>query len=238
MTDKIALITGANRGLGLETARQLGQQGFTVILGCRTKEKGAIATNTLRDEGLEAMPLVLDVASADSIEAAARWLSLPRESLTNEVDCLDVLVNNAAIHYDSWQQAIAVDFNIVEEAWTTNLLGPWRVITAFLPLLRKSAAPRIVNVSSEGGSLTSMGAGIPAYSVTKAGLNALTRTMAAELKSEGFLVNAVCPGWTATDMGGGGRPVPEGAKSIVWAALLEKNGPTGGFFRDGKALPW
>ena len=231
MADKLALITGANRGLGLETARQLGQQGFTVVLGCRTEEKGAIAADTLRNEGLEAIPLELDVSSADSIEAAA-------QSLANKVDSLDVLVNNAAVHYDSWQQAIAVDFNIVEEAWTTNLLGPWRVTTAFLPLLRKSSAPRIVNVSSEGGSLASMGAGIPAYSVTKAGLNALTRTMAAELEGEGFLVNAVCPGWTATDMGGGGRPVPEGAKSIVWAALLEQDGPTGGFFRDGKPLPW
>ena len=231
MADKLALITGANRGLGLETARQLGQQGFTVVLGCRTEEKGAIAADTLRNEGLEAIPLELDVSSADSIEAAA-------QSLANKVDSLDVLVNNAAVHYDSWQQAITVDFNIVEEAWTTNLLGPWRVTTAFLSLLRKSSAPRIVNVSSEGGSLASMGAGTPAYSVTKAGLNALTRTMAAELEGEGFLVNAVCPGWTATDMGGGGRPVPEGAKSIVWAALLEQDGPTGGFFRDGKPLPW
>jgi NAD(P)-dependent dehydrogenase (short-subunit alcohol dehydrogenase family) len=228
---KVALVTGANRGLGLEVARQSAQQGFVVILGCRTLEKATAAAEQLRSEGLTAHGLAMDVASADSIAAAA-------QTLITQWDHLDVLVNNAAIHYDSWQQAMAPDFTIVEEAWQTNLLGPWQVTTALLPLLKQSSSPRIVNVSSEGGSLASMGAGTPAYSVTKAGLNALTRTMAAELKGEGFLVNAVCPGWTATDMGGGGRPIPEGAKSIVWAALLPDDGPTGGFFRDGQPLPW
>ncbi len=113
----------------------------------------------------------------------------------------------------------------------TNLLGPWRVCQAFLPLLRKSRAARIVNVSSESGSLARMGAGPPAYQVTKAALNALTRTLAGELGDAGILVNAVCPGWVATDMGGaGGRPVAEGAAGIIWAAALSDNGPTGGFF--------
>jgi NAD(P)-dependent dehydrogenase (short-subunit alcohol dehydrogenase family) len=121
----------------------------------------------------------------------------------------------------------------------TNLLGCWRTVLAFLPLLRRSPHPRIVNVSSEGGSLARMSAGTPTYSVSKAALNALTCVLAAELQSEGILVNAVCPGWTATDMGGrGGRPVADGAASIVWAVTLPDDGPTGGFFRDGRSLPW
>src|SRR5881392_4024902 len=127
----------------------------------------------------------------------------------------------------------------VMETITTNLLGPWRVCQAFLPLLRKSTAARIVNVSSESGSLEHMGAGPPAYQVTKAALNALTRTLAGELRHAHILVNSVCPGWVATDMGGaGGRPVADGAAGIVWAATLPDDGPTGGFFRDGKPLDW
>ena len=128
----------------------------------------------------------------------------------------------------------------VMETIATNLLGPWRLCQAFLPLLRKSQAGRIVNVSSESGSLAEMGAGPPAYQVTKAALNALTRTLAGELRGEHILVNAVCPGWVATDMGGSGAPrsVSEGAAGIVWAATLPDDGPTGGFFRDGKPLPW
>jgi NAD(P)-dependent dehydrogenase (short-subunit alcohol dehydrogenase family) len=121
----------------------------------------------------------------------------------------------------------------------TNLLGPWRVCQAFLPLLRKSRAARIVNVSSESGSLAHMGAGPPAYQITKAALNALARTLAGELRHAHILVNAVCPGWVATDMGGtGGRPIIEGAAGIVWAATLSNDGPAGGFFRDGKPVPW
>jgi NAD(P)-dependent dehydrogenase (short-subunit alcohol dehydrogenase family) len=121
----------------------------------------------------------------------------------------------------------------------TNLFGAWRTTLTLLPLLRRATHPRIVNVSSEGGSLASMGAGTPAYQVTKAALNALTRTLAAELRSDGVLVNAICPGWTATDMGGGGgRSVNQGAASVVWGVLLPDDGPTGGFFRDGRPLPW
>ena len=125
------------------------------------------------------------------------------------------------------------------QALDTNLLGAWRAVHAVLPLLRRSAHARIVNVSSESGSLASMGAGTPAYHVSKAALNALTRTLAAELGTDGILVNAVCPGWVATDMGGpGGRPVRDGAASVRWAATLPDDGPTGGFFRDGRPVPW
>ena len=127
----------------------------------------------------------------------------------------------------------------MREALETNLLGPWQVTQALLALLRRSEHGRIVNVSSEGGSLTNMGAGIPAYRSSKAALNALTRMLAAELRSDRILVNSVCPGWVATDMGGpGGRPVRDGAASIIWAIDLPDTGPSGGFYRDGRPLPW
>jgi NAD(P)-dependent dehydrogenase (short-subunit alcohol dehydrogenase family) len=148
-------------------------------------------------------------------------------------------VNNAAILYDTWARAESADLADIHEAMETNLFGAWRTTLALLPLLRSSGHGRIVNVSSQGGSLASMGAGTPAYHVTKAALNALTRTPAAELRSDGVLVNAICPGWTATDMGGGGgRPVADGASSVVWGVTLPDDGPTGGFFRDGRPVPW
>jgi NAD(P)-dependent dehydrogenase (short-subunit alcohol dehydrogenase family) len=227
----VALITGANRGLGLETAEQLGELGYTVILGIRDLAKGNQAAASLKRRGLKAISLLLDVSDAASIDRAG-------DRLKSETESLDVLVNNAAIHYDTWEHASNARMTTVSEAWETNVLGPWRVSQMALPLLRRVRASRIVNVSSESGSLASMGDETPAYAITKAALNALTRQLAAELKSEGILVNAVCPGWTATDMGGGGRPIPEGARGIVWAATLPPDGPTGGFFRDGRPLPW
>jgi NAD(P)-dependent dehydrogenase (short-subunit alcohol dehydrogenase family) len=149
------------------------------------------------------------------------------------------LVNNAAIHYDTWQRASTADLRVVTEALEVNLLGAWQTSLTLLPLLRASGHGRIVNVSSEAGSLASMDGGAPAYSVSKAALNALTRMLAGDLRRDGILVNAVCPGWVATDMGGpGGRPVAEGAASVLWAVDLPDDGPTGGFFRDGRPIPW
>ncbi len=152
---------------------------------------------------------------------------------------VDVLVNNAAIHYDTWQDSATADLGVVREALETNVLGAWQTVLALLPLLRRSAHPRIVMVSSEGGSLASMGGGAPTYHVSKAALNALTRTMAGDLRRDGILVNAVCPGWVATDMGGpGGRPVDAGAASIMYAVDLPDDGPTSTFTRDGRPVPW
>jgi NAD(P)-dependent dehydrogenase (short-subunit alcohol dehydrogenase family) len=176
--------------------------------------------------------LQLDVTDPGSVAKAAA-------TVQDRYGRLDVLVNNAAITYDTWQRAATADLAVVRDAAETNLYGPWLMAEKFLPLLTRSGHPRIVNVSSEAGSLASMGGGTPAYAVSKAALNALTRMLAAELRTERILVNAVCPGWVATDMGGpGGRPVAAGAASVVWAATLPDSGPTGGFFRDGKPLPW
>jgi NAD(P)-dependent dehydrogenase (short-subunit alcohol dehydrogenase family) len=229
---RIALITGANRGIGFEVCRQLASQGFVVLLTARDAAKAETAARKLGNGGT-VESLLLDVADIASIEKAA-------EVVAGRYGYLDVLINNAGINYDTWETAESADVDgTVQDTIRTNLLGPWQVSKAFLPLLRKSRAARIVNVSSEAGSLARMGAGPPAYQVTKAGLNALTRTLAGELRNAGILVNAVCPGWVATDMGGsGGRPVADGAADIIWAATLPDSGPTGGFFQDGKPLPW
>lgn len=229
----IAIVTGANRGIGLEVVRQFAQKGMTVILGSRDLEKGKIAAERLSSsEGLEVLPRRLDVTEPESIDQLAVQL---KETFGQ----LDVLVNNAGILYDTWQDASNANLDTVQEAIAINTFGPWRVCQAFIPLLRRSQHGRIVNVSSEAGSITNMGGGTPAYSVSKAALNALTRMLATELKPNSILVNSVCPGWVATDMGGtGGRPVEQGAASVVWAATLSDDGPTGGFFRDGKPLPW
>src|SRR2546425_1425814 len=229
---KIALVTGANRGLGLEVVRQLARRGMVVILGARDGAKGQRAARSLLDAGLGVLPRRLDVTEQQTIGRLAT-------DIDQEFGRLDVLVNNAGGLYDPWQRATNADFRLVQAALETNTVGPWRMCQAFVPLLRKSQAGRIVNVSSEAGSLASMGAGTPAYSVSKAALNAFTRVLAAELREARILVNAVCPGWVATDMGGGGgRPVEEGAAGVVWAATLPDGGPTGGFFRDGRPLPW
>jgi NAD(P)-dependent dehydrogenase (short-subunit alcohol dehydrogenase family) len=221
--DTITLVTGANRGIGREVCRQLAGLGHTVISTARSAE----ATHAPGTE-----PLLLDVTDPASIAAAARWVG-------DRYGRLDVLVNNAAITYDTWQRAVDADLAVVREAAETNLYGPWLMAQEFLPLLRRSDHGRIVNVSSEAASLAHMGGGTPAYTASKTALNALTRMLADELRQDKILVNAVCPGWVATDMGGpGGRPVADGAASVVWAVTLPDNGPTGGFFRDGQRLAW
>ena len=224
----VALVTGGNRGIGLQVCRQLAERGHSVLLTARSADAAAAAARAVA--GTE--PLQLDVTDPASIAAAARQVA-------ERYGRLDILVNNAAITYDTWQRAVDADLAVVREAAETNLYGPWLMVQQFLPLLRASEHPRIVNVSSEAASLASMGGGTPAYTASKVALNALTRMLAAELRRDHVLVNAVCPGWVATDMGGpGGRPVEEGAASVVWAATLPDSGPTGGFFRDGRPVPW
>jgi NAD(P)-dependent dehydrogenase (short-subunit alcohol dehydrogenase family) len=231
-TRPLVLVTGANRGIGRETVRQLLARGCDVLAGVRDPEAGERTAADLDPGGSRVVACRLDVADPASVAAAAA-------RITERHGRLDILINNAAILYDSGARAVTADLGSVHAALETNLFGAWRLTQALLPLLVRGAHPRIVNVSSEGGSISEMTGGTPAYSVSKAALNALTRLLAGELRHQRVLVNAVCPGWTATDMGGGGgRPVAEGAASVVWAALLPDDGPTGGFFRDGRPLPW
>jgi NAD(P)-dependent dehydrogenase (short-subunit alcohol dehydrogenase family) len=213
----------------LEVCRQLAQCGYKVLLSARDRVEGEVAARTIPGD---VEGIVLDVADSEAAQRVAAEINA-------RYTRLDVLVNNAGVHYDSWQSVETADWKIVREAYEANVFGAWRLAQAFVPMMRKAKWGRIVNGSSEAGSLASMGSGTPAYSTTKAALNALTRVLAGEPGGTGILVNAVCPGWTATDMGGrGGRPVAEGAASVLWAVDLPDAGPSGGFFRDGKPLPW
>jgi NAD(P)-dependent dehydrogenase (short-subunit alcohol dehydrogenase family) len=224
---RVALVTGGNRGIGREVVRQLIEHGFRTILTARDEEQGRAAADELGAEFIQ-----LDVADDAGVDCCF-------QTVDERYGRLDVLINNAAIDYDTWQRGVDADLSVVHQAFETNLFGAWRCCLRAVPLMERNAWGRIVNVSSEGGSLASMGAGTPAYSTSKAALNALTRVLAAELRGTGILVNAVCPGWIATDMGGpGGRPVEVGAVRVLWAVLLDDDGPTGGFFRDGRQLPW
>jgi NAD(P)-dependent dehydrogenase (short-subunit alcohol dehydrogenase family) len=228
----VALVTGGNRGIGLEVCHQLAGRGYTVVLGSRDVEKGRRAAATITGSPGRVLAWQLDVTSTDDIERA-------RVRAAEELGRLDALINNAAALYDTWQGITDADLDQVRAAFESNTLGPWRMVRAFLPLLRRSPHPRVVNVSSESGSLASMANETPAYNISKVALNALTRMLALELRRDGILVNSVCPGWVATEMGGpGGRPVADGAAGIVWAATLPSNGPTGQFLRDGRPLPW
>lgn len=224
----VAVVSGATRGIGLEVVRVLAGRGVTTVLGARDAGRGRAAA-----EGIDGPVVVrpLDVTDAESVAALADWLAA-------EHDGVDVLVNNAGVHYDTGQSAVAADLRVVEEAMATNVVGAWRLTVALAPLLHDGA--RVVNVSSGAGSFAETGGsgGVPAYSVSKAALDMLTVKLAADLRGRA-LVNAVCPGWVATDMGGpGGRPVAEGAASVLWAVDLPPDGPTGGFFRDGRPVPW
>ena len=225
--DRVALVTGANRGIGREVVRQLLDRGFRSILTARDERRGRATADELGAEFL-----ALDVSDDDSVDGCFR-------EVDERYGRLDVLVNNAAINYDTWQRGVDADLAVVRETFETNLFGAWRCCRRAIPRMQRNGWGRIVNVSSEGGSLASMGGGTPAYSTSKAALNALTRVLAGELRGTGILVNAVCPGWIATDMGGpGGRPVELGARRVVWAVLLDDDGPSGGFFRDGRTVPW
>jgi NAD(P)-dependent dehydrogenase (short-subunit alcohol dehydrogenase family) len=226
---RIILITGATRGIGRELASQLAANGDTVLLSGRNLDA---ATKAAAEIGGNVHPIQLDTADQASVEAAAKKIEA-------DFGHLDVLVNNVGGIFDYAQQASNADLSVVQQALEINLFSAWRVTQAILPVLRKAQGARIVNVSSERGSIEQMAAGVPAYAVSKAALNALTRNLAAELADAGITVNAACPGWTATDLGGeGGRPVAEGATSIRYVVDLPANGGTSGFYQDGKAHAW
>lgn len=237
----VALVTGAGRGIGLEVSRQLAERGMTVILGVRSPEKAEDAVRELAGEGADVRAEAVDVSDGESV---GRLVSV----LEDEFGRLDVLVNNAAAYVDWSETALTADLGSAHGVFETNLFGAWRVCQAFVPLVRRSAHGRIVNVSSGVGShgdadfgLTTNRGSVASYGISKSAINALTSKLAAELEGTGILVNSACPGLTATAPGMeamGALPIPEGAASVVWAATLPDDGPTGGFFRDGKPLPW
>ncbi len=233
LNQRIALVSGGNRGLGLEVVRQLASQGMTVLLGSRQLAAGEKMARQLRREGGDVVAVKLDVTAQDDVDAAAR-------AIERDYGRLDVLVNNAGAFFDLNDRASTADLGQVRGALDTNLLGAWRLSEAVLPMMRRHAYGRIVNVSSGCGASGSTGEDCAAYRISKSALNTYTRMLASELRGSGIVVNAVCPGWVATDMGGpGGRPVADGAAGIVWAACLPTAGAvTGGFFRDRQPIDW
>jgi NAD(P)-dependent dehydrogenase (short-subunit alcohol dehydrogenase family) len=227
--NRIILITGATRGIGRELAAQLAADGETVLLSGRD----ATAIKKVATEiGVNVHPIQLDASDQESVNAAAKKIGA-------EFGRVDVLVNNVGGIFDYAQKASTADLEVVQRALEINLFSTWRVTQAFIALLRKSPEPRIVNVSSESASLERMSGNTPAYSASKAALNALTRSLAGELADEGIIVHSASPGWTATDLGGeGGRPVRDGSASIKNIVNLPKASGTGGFYQDGATLPW
>ncbi len=224
-------MTGVSRreGLGYEVARQLARKGFHVLASARTASAAARRAEELEADGYDVVGEVLDLDDEASVKALA-W------KVGTKFGRLDVLVNSAAGPTSLGEQPSSFDLAKGRAAMDTTLFGTWRVTQAFVPLLRKGIRPRVVNVSSGADLAPKMG---PAYAASKAALNVLTVLLAKELAADGILVNAVCPGFTATFLGAeamGARPVREGAAGIVWATLLPDDGPTGGFFRDGKPL--
>jgi NAD(P)-dependent dehydrogenase (short-subunit alcohol dehydrogenase family) len=239
---KIALITGANKGIGLETARQLGKQGITVLAGARDEAKANAAAAELSQEGLDAHGIVIDVNNADSIQRAAARIE-------RDYGRLDILVNNAGVMIDDHKKKPSEQsLEVWRKTFETNLFGLIATTQALLPLLRKSAAGRIVNLSSILGSVTlhaTPGSPIydsklPAYDVSKSAVNAWTVHLAYELKDTTIKVNAAHPGWVKTELGGEGATmdIPDGAKTSVALATIGADGPNGAYMHMGETLPW
>jgi NAD(P)-dependent dehydrogenase (short-subunit alcohol dehydrogenase family) len=230
---RVALVTGANRGIGLEICRQLGAAGYTVVLTARDPERGARAVRGLRKEGLDAHFQPLDVTDPTSAGQAAAFVAA-------ELGRLDALINNAAIAIDPEDALETVDPGVMRQTLETNLTGVLNCCQAFLPMMRQQGYGRIVNVSSGRGSFSKLAAGGPCYRVSKTALNALTVILADELKETNILVNVMTPGWVRTRLGGlkAPRSTAEGAETAVWLAMLPDDGPRGRFFRDREEFPW
>ena len=223
--------------MGLEIVRQLSRLGLIAVLAARDLEKGKVAAATLAAEEFDVPVVALDVTDADSIRAAVA-------EVRGLFGRIDVLVNNAAILKEGLlpedTSVLDVSGDLVNQTFLTNTVGPLRMIQATVPGMRERGYGRIVNLSSGAGQLAEMGGGFPAYRLSKSALNALTRITAAELGAHEIKINSVCPGWVRTDMGGphATRTVEHGAETAVWLATLPEDGPTGGFFRDMKPIPW
>jgi NAD(P)-dependent dehydrogenase (short-subunit alcohol dehydrogenase family) len=235
-TKKLAVVTGANRGLGFEVSRQLANNGYHVILTSRDKATAQKAAETLQNEGLSITFHLLDVTSDESCQKLADFIQ-------KEFGKLDVLINNAGIFLDSRYQGNRIfdtQIEILQETLETNVYGVFRVTKALFPLMKVQNYGRIINVSSGMGQLTHMEGGYTGYRLSKTALNALTRILANELQINNILVNSVCPGWVKTDMGGSAAPrtPEEGVDTLVWLATLADGSPTGNFFPHRQPIAW
>ncbi|MDQ0897518.1 SDR family oxidoreductase [Paenibacillus sp. V4I7] len=230
---QVALVTGANRGIGFELVKQLALNGFGVILASRDLEKGNEAAQSLKQSGLDVSFVQMDVDDQDSIRQAS-------QTVNETFGRLDVLINNAGVYLDENELFMTMDPSILEKTMSTNFFGVYHVIRTFIPLMEKRSYGRIINISSEYGMMNEMSQrGVSAYKLSKLALNALTRLAAAEIQGD-IKINAVCPGWVSSDMGGPAAPrtPKQAAESILWLATIGPGGPQGGFFRDGKAIDW
>jgi len=238
---RVALVTGANRGIGYAISRRLGEQNITVVMGARDPDRGAQACSRLQGEGLDVQFQLLDVTAEKSIKAAI-------ERIRTRFGRLDILVNNAGIMIDGGEDARNVRPETIQKTMQTNLMGPLMLCQCCIPLMQAGGYGRIVNMASGLGSLTEMadpgsphaGVGAPAYRLSKAGLNCITALLAKEVRDDNILINSACPGWVRTDLGGEQAPLtPEqGADTPVWLATLPDGGPTGGVYRERTLIPW
>ena len=230
---KVALVTGGNRGIGYELVKQLAMKGFKVILASRNQEIGRQVAQKLKESNLDVSFVEMDVDNQESIRQAAITV--------NELHGrLDVLINNAGVYLDKNEKLFNVDPSILENTMATNFFGAYYCLRSFIPLMEKQGYGRMINVSSEYGAISEMSyPGVGAYKLSKFALNGLTRLVAAEINGD-IKINAVDPGWVSTDMGGPSAPrTPrQAAESILLLATIGPEGPNGGFFRDGKQIPW
>ncbi len=228
---RVAVVTGANRGIGFEITKELAQKGLKVILTARNDSKGNKAAQKLKDQGMDVVFHQLDVTDGNSIQELVNYLK-------NELDKVDVLVNNAGISIDRDKTTLDIDMETVRKTMETNFYGPFRVSQAIIPLLLKSDDGRIINISSTLGALNNPFSGKTSYSISKTALNALTVNMAADMEGR-VKVNSMCPGWMRTDLGGphATRSVEEGADTAIWLATAPEI-PNGKFFRDRKQIEW
>ncbi len=239
--NRIALVSGANRGIGFEIARQLANMQIKVLIGARDPDKGLQAQSVLRADGLDVHTVHLDVADPQSIQAAVG-------RITDEFERLDILVNNAGIKIDSQSGILELNATIFQNTMETNVLGPLLLSQACIPVMKANNYGRIVNIASTLGSLSEMAGPdspyaeirVPAYRLSKTILNGMTIMLAADLRGSNILVNSACPGWVRTELGGNQAPLSteQGADTPVWLATLPNGGPTGGFFRERQPIPW
>lgn len=230
---QVALVTGGNRGIGYELVKHLSLSGLNVILASRDHEMGNKAVQKLKELNLDVSCIEMDVSNHESITQAAI-------TLNEQYGRLDVLINNAGVYLDENENLLTMDPSILQKTMETNFFGVYHVMRSFIPLMEKQGYGRIINISSEYGAMSEMSSpGVGAYKLSKFALNGLTRLVAAETKGD-IKINAVDPGWVSSDMGGPSAPrTPrEAAESILWLATIGSEGPNGGFFRDGKQIPW